>query len=82
MYDNGIIENVKEGIVLVKQEDGMEFEAVNMLPNDQLLLVAIALHQLYLESFGKSVEDDPLDMILSSFIYELLQTDNKGDVLQ
>jgi hypothetical protein len=96
VYENGIIQDIKEGIVIVKTNEAMAFEAVNVLPLDQLLLSAIAFHSLFNEYVSEGTGgddgspmdiDDGLDGLLYEFIKVLLAmkdktTNNKGDVLQ
>lgn len=90
VYDNGIIEDVAEGIVIIKNNESLEFEAVNVLPIDQLLLSAITLHSLfeeYISEGGTELKiEGGLEDLLVEFIRVLLdlqhKTNDKGDVLQ
>ena len=88
VYDNGIIEDVKEGLIITRNGDAMSFDAVNLMPPDQLLLTAITLHQLHREylSDESGMTDESVNLldILIPFIKALLkfEKENKGDVLQ
>lgn len=92
VYDNGIIQDVSAGIVILKNVTNMEYEAVNVLPHEQLLITAITLHQLYSE-FTKDIlsyeddheEEDYFEKTLVDFIKQLLEANkkvDKGEVLQ
>ena len=87
VYENGVIENIKEGIVIAKESDGLRFEAVNVLPADQLLLVSIIMCELTNEYFSESETDDTVELfkgMLKVLISGLLNTNNqtKGAELQ
>lgn len=92
IYDNGVIEDVKEGIVITKEVDNMSFTAVNIEPLDQMILTAITFHSLFAEYLRSEEEEvasaDVIDSVLVDFIKVLLQlkykneNKTKGDVLQ
>lgn len=84
VYSNGIIQDMKSGVVILKDQDGMQYEAMNVLPQDQLLITAITLHQLYSEHLKSEDGEDGFENILVDFIKALLSTEKqtKGDVLQ
>lgn len=81
VYDNGLIEDVKSGIIVTKDGDSLSFDILNLLPLDQLLVAAITFHQLHMEHL-KDIESG-MDELLSEFINALMQfqKQNKGDVL-
>lgn len=86
LMENGIIEDCKEGIVIVKQADGMVLETVNILPVEQIAFTAIALNELLNEYFSDE-EDETFNMMqtmLRALISSLLNTNNptKGEVVQ
>lgn len=89
VISNGLIEDCKQGIIITKQDDNMSFDALNLLPHDQLTLTAITLHQLIQEHLGEDSLDEEIDLLMVSlvhFIKALLdptyKRENKGDVLQ
>lgn len=90
IYEDGLIEDIKEGIVVIKEDDNMSFTAVNIDPMEQMLLSAITFHSLfteYLREDGENVASaDVIDNVLVDFIKVLLQVkyknETKGDVLQ
>lgn len=92
IYDDGLIEDVKEGIVIIKEEDNMSFTAVNIEPLDQMILSAITFHNLFTEYLRDGEEEvekaNAIDSVLVDFIKVLLQVKykgenkTKGDVLQ
>lgn len=46
VYSDGIIENIDSAIIIAETPEGMFYEAMNILPDKQLLIVAIALHSM------------------------------------
>lgn len=46
VYSDGIIENIDSAVIIADTEEGMFYEAMNILPDKQLLVVAIALHSM------------------------------------
>ncbi len=86
VFSDGIIEDIKEGMVITRDGETMSFDAVNVLPQDQILLVAITLHQLYQEYFEglNDQMDAELMAVLIPFIKGMLDAHkrDKGDVLQ
>jgi len=86
MYADGVMEDVRSGMVMVKHDETMSYAAKNMLPHHQMLLCAITLHQLYLEYLQGFNEDADKEFasVLMSFIKGLLDVRklDKGDVLQ
>lgn len=92
IFDNGVIEDVKEGIVITKEADNMSFTAVNVEPLDQMILTAITFHSLFSEYLQSEEEEftsaEAIDSVLVDFIKVLLQlkykneNKTKGDVLQ
>lgn len=86
LHDNGIIESVDSGIVIIKKGESLEFEAVNVLPFDQLLLTGVVFHSLFHEYIVANTQEGDMERtlgaMLSEFIKILLDTDKtKGDVL-
>lgn len=87
VYENGVIEDVKEGLIIVKEKDSLRFDAVNLLPVDQILLNAIVLNELVSEYFLDEDPDQTFEMftsMLKALISSLLNTNNqtKGEVIQ
>jgi hypothetical protein len=58
IYSDGLIEKIDSGIIIAETQDGMFYEAMNILPDKQLLLVAISLHSMLKEL---NLEDDEWD---------------------
>ena len=46
IYSDGLIEKIDSGIIIAETPEGMFYEAMNILPDKQLLVVAIALHSM------------------------------------
>lgn len=92
IFDNGVIEDVKEGIVITKDADNMSFTAVNVEPLDQMILTAITFHNLFTEYlFGEGEQPasaETVNSVLVDLIKVLLkvkyknENKTKGDVLQ
>lgn len=82
VMNTGVIEQINSGMVIVKQDDGMVFEAVNLLPEDQLLITAVALNELLKEYLEDSEALKELNFHLLVFIRAILNPDGKGDALQ
>ena len=87
VMDNGMIEDCKEAIVIIKDGESMSLEAINLLPLDQMILVSIAFYEMFNEYFSE--EEQPkefqlFEQMLRYLISSLLNTNNqtKGDVLQ
>lgn len=86
VMDNGIIEDFKQGIVIVKEKDSMSLETCNVLPVEQIALTAIALNELMSEYLSDEDSDEPMDLfksMLKVLIANLLNTNpTKGEVVQ
>lgn len=84
VHDNGVIEDIKSGVVITKDGDSMSFNCVNLLPREQMLITAIALHQLLQEYLPNDDEEESIVIgVLVGFIKALFHTEEiKGDVLQ
>ena len=91
VYDDGRIENIKQAIVIAEETDGMFYEAMNILPDKQMLVIAMAFHSMLREMREVDTEGhlEVLEHELLEFIrslmnptYKRTQTQTKGDVLQ
>lgn len=88
VYDNAVIEDIKEGLIIAKEKEGLRFEAVNVLPADQLLLCAIVTYELTNEFFSESEQDETMELflgmlkILISGLLNNKEDQTKGGVLQ
>lgn len=92
IYDNGIIEDIRQAIVIAEETDGMFYEAMNILPDKQMLVVAMAFHGMLRELREADTEGhlEVLEHELLEFIRSLMnpsyirkqQQQTKGDVLQ
>lgn len=49
VYSDGLIEDIQSAIIIAETEEGMFYEAMNILPDKQLLIVSIALHSMLKE---------------------------------
>lgn len=86
VMDNGIIDDFKQGIVIVKEKDSMSLETCNVLPVEQIALTAIALNELLNEYFSDEEYEafNMMQTMLRALISSLLNTNNptKGEVVQ
>ena len=49
VYSDGLIEDVKSAIIIVSEKDGISYEAMNILPDKQLLVVAMSFYSMLKE---------------------------------
>lgn len=91
VYDDGRIENIKQAVVIAEETDGMFYEAMNILPDKQMLVISMAFHSMLRELREVDAEGhlEVLEHELLEFIrslmnptYKRTQTQTKGDVLQ
>jgi hypothetical protein len=87
VYENGVIEDITQGIIIVKDSDGLRYDAVNILPVEQLALSAIVVSELIGEYFLTEEPDPTMEMFLTmlrALISSLLNTkqQTKGEVIQ
>ena len=80
VYTNGIMEDVKQGVVITRDGAGIGFEATNLLPHEMLLLVSITLHQLLKDT--DAIGDDFMSSLIILIKALIKLEDEKGDVLQ
>lgn len=71
VYSDGIIENIDSAIIIAETQEGMFYEAMNILPDKQLLVVAIALHSM-LKDLGIDDEDFTFPNEVLQFIRQLM----------
>lgn len=49
VYNDGIIEDVRSAVIIAETQEGMTYEAMNILPDKQLLVIAMAFHSMLVE---------------------------------
>lgn len=74
VMSNGVIEDCKEAVVILKQGDGMSLEAINLLPNDQFVLVSIAFHQYFNEYFLEDGEDNEMLQVFEHMLRTIISS--------
>jgi hypothetical protein len=91
IYNTGLIEDIKSAIVIAEETDGMFYEAMNILPDKQMLVIAMAFHSMLREMRDADTDGvlEVLEHELLEFIRSLMnpsyirtQQQTKGDVLQ
>lgn len=87
LFTDGTVNQLKNALVISMDDDGVEFECLNINPVDQLILTAIMLNGLVEEYFVEGDKDfDKFSMLLTSFIKELMkhrkEKQTKGAILQ
>lgn len=71
IYNDGLIEDVKSAVIIAETTEGMTYEAMNILPDKQLLVIAMAFHSM-LNELGIDEEEFTLPSEVLNFIKMLM----------
>ena len=85
IYDDGMIYDLNNAIIIANDDDGLTYEVMNILPDKQLLLVAVAFHSMLKDLMEDEADSWSLEQEVLCFIRELMNPiDNqtKGEILQ